>query len=85
MQPNQLDFSILDKCNFKYAPVAVKFFPEKPEGIERLDKRIAWCQMLTEAQQGQAFYKKCLLNTTQLAGWMKTGSPKARKHDIRWA
>jgi hypothetical protein len=30
-------------------------------------------------------YKKCLLNTTQLAGWMKTGSPKARKHDIRWA
>ncbi len=31
------------------------------------------------------FYKKNLLNTTQLAGWMKTGSPKARKHDIRWA
>jgi hypothetical protein len=30
-------------------------------------------------------YKKCLLNTTQLAGWMKTGSLKARKHDIRWA
>jgi hypothetical protein len=30
-------------------------------------------------------YKKNLLNTTQLAGWMKTGSPKARKHDIRWA
>ena len=31
------------------------------------------------------FYKKCLLNTTQLAGWMKTGSPKAMEHDIRWA
>jgi len=29
-------------------------------------------------------YKKCLLNTTQLAGWMKTGSPKAMNHDIRW-
>jgi hypothetical protein len=34
---------------------------------------------------GEEFYKKNLLNTTQLAGWMKTGSPKARKHDIRWA
>lgn len=56
MQPNQLVFSILDKFNFTYAPVAVKFFPKKPEGIERLGKRIAWCQMLTEAQQGQAFY-----------------------------
>jgi hypothetical protein len=32
-----------------------------------------------------AFYKKLLLNTTQLAGWMKTGSPKANKHDISWA
>jgi len=31
------------------------------------------------------FYKKDLLNTTQLAGWMKTGSPKAKKHDISWA
>ena len=30
-------------------------------------------------------YKKFLLNTTQLAGWMKTGSPKAMEHDIRWA
>jgi len=30
-------------------------------------------------------YKKTLLNTTQLAGWMKTGSPKANKHGISWA
>ena len=30
-------------------------------------------------------YKKLLLNTTQLAGWMKTGSPKANKDDISWA
>ena len=33
----------------------------------------------------KTFYKKLLLNTTQLAGWMKTGSPKANKHDISWA
>jgi hypothetical protein len=36
-------------------------------------------------QQTKTFYKKTLLNTTQLAGWMKTGSPKANKHGISWA
>jgi hypothetical protein len=30
-------------------------------------------------------YKKILLNTSQLAGWMKTGSPEANKHGISWA
>lgn len=56
MDSIEQDFSILDKFNFKCAPVAVKFFPKEPGGIERLDKKIAWCQMLTEAQKGRAFY-----------------------------
>jgi hypothetical protein len=38
-----------------------------------------------ENESNHNIYKKCLLNTTQLAGWMKTGSPKAMEHDIRWA
>jgi hypothetical protein len=36
-------------------------------------------------ETADTYYKRCLLNTTQLAWWMKTGSPKAKKHDIRWA
>ena len=54
------DFAILEKFDFKYAPVGFKFFNVEGdlEGLEleRLDSRIAWCQMLMEAQKGKAFY-----------------------------
>jgi len=56
----QHDFSILDKFEFKYAPVGFKYFNVESDverlGLEKLDKRIAWCQMLPEAQTGKAFY-----------------------------
>jgi uncharacterized protein (DUF169 family) len=56
----QHDFSILDKFEFKYAPVGFKYFNVESDvetlGLEKLDKRIAWCQMLLEAQTGKAFY-----------------------------
>jgi len=58
MTSEGMDYSILDKFEFKYAPVGVKFYPVKPEGMEKLDKKIAWCQMLIEAQQGEAFYSE---------------------------
>lgn len=54
------DFAILEKFGFKYAPVGLKFLNEQAdlEGLEleQLDSRIAWCQMLLEAQKGKAFY-----------------------------
>jgi uncharacterized protein (DUF169 family) len=54
------DFGILEKFDFKYAPVGFKFFNVEADleglGLERLDARIAWCQMLLEAQKGKAFY-----------------------------
>ncbi len=31
-------------------PVGVSFLPVKPEGIERLDKSMALCEMINEAQ-----------------------------------
>ena len=48
----------LDKFDFEYQPVGFKFFNTKPEvpGLEKLDKKLAWCQMLPEAQSGSAFY-----------------------------
>ena len=56
----QHDFAILDKFAFKYAPVGFKFFNDASDleglGLEKLDTRIAWCQMLREAQNGKAFY-----------------------------
>jgi hypothetical protein len=41
MTSERMDYSILDKFEFKYAPVGVKFCPVKPEGMEKLDKKIA--------------------------------------------
>jgi uncharacterized protein (DUF169 family) len=54
------DFDILKKFEFKYAPIGFKFLNAESDlkglGLERLDKRIAWCQMLLEAQNGKSFY-----------------------------
>jgi uncharacterized protein (DUF169 family) len=54
------DFAVLDRFDFKYAPVGFKFFNVASDleglGLEQLDSNIAWCQMLSEAQKGRAFY-----------------------------
>ncbi len=53
----QTDLSIYNKFNFEKPPVGVKFLFGKPEGIERLDKSLGFCEMLKEAyQRGTAFY-----------------------------
>jgi len=54
------DFAILEKFDFEYAPVGFAFFNTPGDldglGLEQTDAKIAWCQMLFEAQQGKAFY-----------------------------
>ena len=50
------DISILEKFNFDLPPVGVKFLGEMPENVERLDKNMAFCEMLQRAQTGKAFY-----------------------------
>lgn len=56
MSSSQLDYSILEKFNFERKPVGVKFSSTKPDGIERLDKVLDFCEMLVEAQNSNAFY-----------------------------
>lgn len=57
MKPLQTDLSIFQKFNFELPPVGVKFLAVPPEGIERLDKAMALCEMIREAQdRGAAFY-----------------------------
>jgi uncharacterized protein (DUF169 family) len=51
-----LDLSIFERFNFEYQPVGVKFSLTKPDGLARLDKKAAFCQMLKEAQDGRPFY-----------------------------
>ena len=57
MQPLTLDLSIFRRFEFTSQPVGVNFLFEKPEGIERLDTRVALCGMVREAQRrGTPFY-----------------------------
>jgi len=50
------DFSVLDKFGFERKPVGVMFSITRPEGIKRLEKELNFCEMLKEAQEGNAFY-----------------------------
>jgi uncharacterized protein (DUF169 family) len=54
------DFTVLSKFEFKYAPVGFKFFNVEGDleglGLEQIDAKISWCQMLLAAQKGRAFY-----------------------------
>jgi uncharacterized protein (DUF169 family) len=56
MSSIQQDLSIFNKFNFERPPVGVKFLPNKPDGIKKLDKILDFCEMLPEAQEGSAFY-----------------------------
>ena len=50
------DLSIFNKFNFERKPVGIKFLLFKPDGIEKLDKNISFCEMMREAQEGNPFY-----------------------------
>jgi uncharacterized protein (DUF169 family) len=50
------DYSALDKFNFERKPVGVKFMITRPAGIKKLGKELNFCEMLKEAQEGNAFY-----------------------------
>ena len=57
MRQLQIDLSIFKNLELEKPPVGVKFLYHKPDGIEQLDKKLALCEMLPEAQNsGNAFY-----------------------------
>ena len=51
MRPLTQDLSIYKKFNFEYAPVGMKFLFHKPEGMEKTEKSLAFCEMVKEAQE----------------------------------
>jgi uncharacterized protein (DUF169 family) len=48
--------AILEKFEFERQPVGVKFLAKQPDKIERLDEKMALCEMLKQAQEGAAFF-----------------------------
>jgi len=56
MTVTKKDLAILEKFAFDVPPVAVKFSTRRPPKVERLAEKMALCEMLKKAQQGNAFY-----------------------------
>ncbi len=57
MRALNTDLSIFRRFEFEHPPVGVKFTFTRPEGMQRLDKPLAFCEMVREAQRrGTAFY-----------------------------
>lgn len=48
-----LDLSIFNKFDFKIKPVGINYLLKKPEGVERLEKNLALCEMFKEAQEAE--------------------------------
>jgi uncharacterized protein (DUF169 family) len=51
MEPLRTDLSIFSKFDLEYPPVGIKYLAARPEGIEQIDKALALCEMVKEAQQ----------------------------------
>lgn len=83
MKPIKQDLSIYNKFNFKYPPVAIKFLPTRPAGIEQLDKTLSFCEMLKEAQErdtpfyfakeNESCFGKALLGMEDLPAFAEAG------------
>ncbi len=56
MTLTQKDFAILDRFDFDVQPVGVKFSVKRPDRVDRLGEKMAFCEMLKRAQEGNAFY-----------------------------
>lgn len=50
------NYSILDRIGLTYPVVGVKFSLTKPQDLPRLQKKLAFCAMLKEAQENGGFY-----------------------------
>jgi uncharacterized protein (DUF169 family) len=56
VKPKTLDYDILDKLALTRKPVGVKFLPYRPDGVDRIQKSLNFCQMFVEAQTSRPFY-----------------------------
>jgi uncharacterized protein (DUF169 family) len=50
------ELAILDKFDFDIQPVGVKFSVKRPDRVDRLGEKMAFCEMLKMAQEGNTFY-----------------------------
>jgi uncharacterized protein (DUF169 family) len=65
------NLSIFNEFGSKMNPVGIKFLLFKPEGIAKLDKKLALCEMIREAQISSPFY--AVLDNFTCVGPILTG------------
>lgn len=51
MNSMSIDLSIFNDFGFDIKPIGIRFLFSKPEGVERLNKKLAFCEMFKEAQE----------------------------------
>lgn len=51
MEPLRTDLTVCKEFDFERPPVGVKFLPDRPQGVEKLEGSMASCEMINEAQQ----------------------------------
>jgi uncharacterized protein (DUF169 family) len=51
VRPLTLDLSVYEEFSFENPPIGVNFLFAKPDGIERLDRKVAFCGMIGEAHR----------------------------------
>ncbi len=56
MSLSKEDLEIFDQFKFEIQPVGVKFLSKIPDSYDKLGKKLAFCEMLKHAQDGNAFY-----------------------------
>ncbi len=56
MVPLECDLSVFHRLGLAKPPVGVKFLFAKPDGVERLERKLGLCEMIPEAQKGRVFY-----------------------------
>ena len=56
MRPLQTDLSIFRRFNFENPPVGVTYLENLPPGIEKLNKSLAICEILREAQKSETAF-----------------------------
>jgi uncharacterized protein (DUF169 family) len=56
MELNKSDLAVFDKFEFDVQPVGVKFFVKQPDNVEKLEEKMALCEMLKKALEGNAFF-----------------------------
>jgi uncharacterized protein (DUF169 family) len=76
MITNKKNLAILEKFDFDLPPVGVKFLAKPPDMVERLDEKLALCEMLKRAQEGKAFFADAKNHTCE-AGMYVLGQADA--------